>query len=238
VSPAQPGQIQQPIDQYNNVPTAQYPQNATVIGNQSVQPAQSPNIQNYQTNKPNAGYSSYPQSYGGYNTPTQQYSQTNTDKDKGTFLPREARKEMIIKNYAKILGHDPSESDLNFFLNTGIREDDLIKKMVDSQEHAELVKARQEIITTRITLESEQTELNQLRKINVEQKTIIDDLNQSIEQKNKSLTQLTQKIRELEQKNNSFQIEGKDKPTNKSSQKKYKGNLSDRVFKAFSDILE
>ena len=154
------------------------------------------------------------------------------------FLPREERKTMIIQNYAKILGREPSDNDLNYFLNIGIREDDLIKKMVNSQEHVDLVKARQEVLTTRIKMNNEQTELMQLRTQSAEYQTIIDGLNASIVQKNEALTRLQQRIRELEQSKNFPTTGGKDKTPSKSSGKKYKGNFSDRIFKVFSDILE
>jgi hypothetical protein len=168
-------------------------------------------------------------------------SQPATSANSG-FLPREERKEMIIKNYAKILGRDPSESDLNYFLNTGIREEELLKKMVDSQEHADLVKARQEVITAKMKMSEEQNELMALRTKTNESDTIIKNLTDSITQKNDAISELNKRIKELESpKNSTNSSSGSASSEKKSSspqKKKYKGNLSDRVFKAFSDILE
>lgn len=153
------------------------------------------------------------------------------------FLPREERKQMIIDTYAKVLGRDPNDNDLNYFLNTGIREDELVKKMVDSQEHSDLVKARQDVITSKQKMNEEQNELLTLRTKSLESDTIIKGLNGSIEQKNKAITELYQRIKELEQQKDPPTGTQK-KSTTYSQKKKYRGNLSDRVFKAFSDILE
>jgi thymidylate synthase len=152
-------------------------------------------------------------------------------------LPREDRKEMIIRNYARILGRDPNENDLNYFLNTGIREDELLKKMVDSQEHADLVKARQEVITAKMKMTAEGNELMTLRSKSLESDTIIKNLNDTLIRKNEAIYELNKKVKELEQK--SAQSSTKEKKTTSTTPKeKYKGNFSDRVFKAFSDILE
>jgi len=153
------------------------------------------------------------------------------------FLPREERKQMIIDTYAKVLGRDPNDNDLNYFLNTGIREDELVKKMVDSQEHADLVKSRQDVITSKQKMNEEQNELLTLRTKSLESDTITRGLNGSIEQKNKAITELYQRIKELEQQKDPPAGTQK-KSTSTSQKKKYRGNLSDRVFKAFSDILE
>lgn len=153
------------------------------------------------------------------------------------FLPREERKQMIIDTYAKVLGRDPNDNDLNYFLNTGIREDELVKKMVDSQEHSDLVKARQDVITSKQKMNEEQNELLTLRTKSLESDTITKGLNGSIEQKNKAITELSQRIKELEQQKDPPTGTQK-KSTTSSQKKKYRGNLSDRVFKAFSDILE
>jgi hypothetical protein len=209
------------------------------------------------------------QQYQNYQTPTQQGASTQqrtspqqgsvtpagtgaaTTQPKAGFLPREERKEMIIKSYAKVLGRDPNENDLNYFLNTGIREEELLKKMVDSQEHSDLVKARQEVITSKLKMSEEQNELMALRTKSLESDTIINGLNDSLAQKNAAITELNKRVKILEQQQNSPQGSGTGTFTgtgaggktgknsvSTTSKNKYKGNFSDRVFRAFSDILE
>lgn len=171
----------------------------------------------------NYGAPAYPGSYGAPANPT------------GAGFPsREERKQMISNNYEKVLGREPNQNDLNYFLNVGIREDELLKKMIDSQEHADLVKARQEVITMKKEFNDAQEELQQLRTLKEDQKTIMDEMNQSIEQKNTALTKLQYDIRELQQKQQE-QIELRKKSATK---KKYKMSFADKLFKAFSDILE
>jgi len=146
---------------------------------------------------------------------------------------RDERKAMITRNYIKILGRDPNQNDLNYFLNMGVREDELLRKMVDSQEHADLVKARQEVITAKKQLSDQIAELQDLRAGNEDQKNIIESLNLSINQKNVALTKLQIDIRELQQK-----LQEKPVIRKTSKHKKYQGTFLDKVFKAFSDILD
>jgi hypothetical protein len=152
-----------------------------------------------------------------------------------TPLPsREERKQMIERNYMKILGREPNQNDLNYFLNIGIREDELIKKMIDSQEHIDLVKAKQELIELKDKFTNNQNELNDLKNQSEDSKNIIENLHQSIDQKNIALNKLQYDIKEL-------QMKLLDKPQLTKShgpKKKYQGSFADKVFKAVSDILE
>ena len=206
-------------------------------------PAQTVNVA--KTNFGNSGYNNnYPSNqipsagqgnYSNYNTPAAPVSKRSAST-KAPFLTRDERKTMIVNNYVKILGREPNENDLNYFLNIGIREDDLVKKMMDSQEHADLVKARQEILGIRTKMDEEQNELMELRTNKEEDTIIIEGLNQSIIQKNAALNDQAQRIRELEQSKNAQSTKGKSSPVPPG--KKYKDNFPNRVFKAFSDILE
>lgn len=220
MQPDQPGQYQRPIVQ------------PTPIQNTPSQQLQ--RYQNYQTPGSNQSQPQY-QAPAQYSTPDR--SMQPAAAEKPGFLNRDQRKEMIIRNYVKILGREPNENDLNYFLNAGIREDDLIKKMVDSQEHVDLVKARQEVISAKMKMTSEQEELTELRAKVAENEVILKSLNDSITQKNEALTSINLRLRELEQKQN-LAPKQEEKKLESSPKEKYKGNLSDRVFKAFSDILE
>ena len=252
---SQPIAYQQPVTQPYSQPVRSYqpttyPQSSVMSQQNIAQPSAIP--QQYAA-QPSAVPQQYgdPQSYGTPMSADQQLQQYQNYQapayqppirpvgpvGKTGFLPREERKQMIIDTYAKILGRDPNDNDLNYFLNTGIREDELIKKMVDSQEHADLVKARQDVITSKQKMNEEQNELLTLRSKSIESDTIVRGLNGSIEQKNKAITELYQRIKELEQQKDSSTSTQKKSATS-SQKKKYSGNLSDRVFKAFSDILE
>ena len=113
----------------------------------------------------------------------------------GGYMNREDRKEMIKNHYIKILGREPSQSDMNYFLNLGTSEDQLIKRMVDSQEHADLVKARQEVIQTKETLGKQTTDILYLRTKVTDQQGIIKNLNQLLIQKNRAIYRLNLALR-------------------------------------------
>jgi hypothetical protein len=172
-------------------------------------------------------------SYSSYAPPAPMPPQGQAQQGYSALPSREERKQMITRNYIKILGRDPNQNDLNYFLNIGIREDELLKKMVDSQEHADLVKARQEVITIKKELAEQTEELQDLRASKEDSRNIIEALNLSINQKNIALTKLQIDLKELQQKQQEKPLFRKT-----SKHKKYKGTFMDKVFKAFSDILE
>lgn len=148
---------------------------------------------------------------------------------------REERKEFISKNYVKILGREPNQNDLNYFLNIGITEDQLIKKMIDSQEHADLVKSRQEVLRVKKKYNEQQEELQRLRAKANDQEKIISQLQQSIEQKNTSLSDLQSRITNLQkiEAARSISANGADEKA-----VKYRGTFLDRLFRVFSDLFD
>lgn len=150
------------------------------------------------------------------------------------MMSREERKDMISKQYVKILGREPNQNDLNYFLNIGIQESDLIKKMVDSQEHADLVKARQEVIQTKEKFNTQQAELLQLRASVNDQQNIIRNLHALIAQKNHAISHMQQQLSMIQAYQNQQQQTGTKSPT----ATEYKGTFLDKLFKAFSDLFE
>ncbi len=145
---------------------------------------------------------------------------------------REDRKTMIKEMYIKVLGREPNQSDLNYFLNTGITEDQLIKKMVESQEHADLVKSRQEILTTKAEYHAQQAELIQLRAETQDKSALINNLNTLLAQKNLAITELQRRLHQFNRQQSSSQPN--EPQYNKPS---YNEPLTDKIFKFFSDRL-
>lgn len=143
------------------------------------------------------------------------------------YMSREERRDMIHNNYIKILGREPSQSDLNYFLNIGITEEQLIKKMIDSQEHADLVKSRQEIIKTKEQFVNQKSELLSLRAKVDDQKRIIKNLNLLLTQKNKVIQDIQQK---LQSKNSEIE----DSPETREISKPVK-TLKERILDYFSE---
>ncbi len=146
------------------------------------------------------------------------------------FMTREERKEMIKKNYVKILGREPTQSDLNYFLNISIKEDDLIKRMVDSQEHADLVKARQEVIKIKEKFGKQKDELLRLRVKVSDQEGIIKNLNALLMQKNRVIYQLKQRLQY-------FNNIKRDKQESIKKKSLYKKTFKEKILDFFSDNL-
>jgi len=140
---------------------------------------------------------------------------------------------MITRNYVKILGREPNQNDLTYFLNAGIKEEDLVKKMLESQEHADLIKSRQEVLQTKQSLKDHQLELMQLRAATADQKGIIENLSASVAQKNYALSKMHYTLTMLQRSQASGTA------TNPElNNPKYKGTFLDKLFKAFSDLFE
>jgi N-acetylmuramoyl-L-alanine amidase len=144
------------------------------------------------------------------------------------FMNRDQRRDMVKNNYIKILGREPSPADLNYFLNIGISEDQLIRKMVDSQEHADLVKARQEVIQTKKLFIDQRSEILRLKtKVN-DQRGILQNLNSLLMQKNRALVDYQQKL----------QMSNINSGQKKEEKKfKYKKTKGEKMLDYFSDRL-
>ncbi|MCA9380096.1 N-acetylmuramoyl-L-alanine amidase [Candidatus Dojkabacteria bacterium] len=155
----------------------------------------------------------------------------------GGFMSRDDRKKMVNEMYTKILGREPTQNDLNYFLNIGISEQDLLKKMVDSQEHADLVKSRQEVIKAKEELNQHSTELLQLRASAEDQKVIIRNLHALIAQKNQAIAHMQQQLGMMQNYQNAQQsVSINNTPT--ETKHNYRGTFLDKLFKAFSDLFE
>jgi len=148
----------------------------------------------------------------------------------GGYMSRDQRRDMIKNNYIKILGREPNQSDLNYFLNIGITEEQLIRKMVDSQEHVDLVKSRQEVIQTKKRFIEQRNEILRLKaKVN-DQRGILKNLNALLMQKNNSIHVLQKKI-------NSTTTNKKPVKNKKKQQPKYPKSFQERLLDYFSKKL-
>lgn len=186
---------------------------------------------------PTPSIPNYGNSGGGF-TPPSNNSFGGTASPGGGFSPmpsREERKEMIKNQYIKILGREPNQNDLNYFLNIGIKEDDLLKKMIDSQEHADLVKARQEVIDAKKKYNDQQTDFLQLKSSVEDQTRVIKSLQESIAQKNQAVAELQHRVNSMIYQQ---QTQAQQKQQNSNASQSYKGGFLDKLFRAFSDVFE
>lgn len=147
----------------------------------------------------------------------------------GPAMSRDDRKKLISTVYNKILGREPNDKDLNYFLNIGISEEKLMKRMMDSQEHLDIVKAKKEFDKMKEEFGSMKLRLIQLETGNKDQKIMLHKLSELLKQKNIHLSKSRLELNELK----------RNKPKNNDNvpERKYKGKLSDRMFHFFSGVL-
>ncbi len=142
-------------------------------------PTPAPKPQPQPTAKPNFGGMPKPPGVAGFGT--------NSGASNGggnMMMDRQQRREMIETTYVKILGRKPSQSDLNFFLNQGINEADLLKKMMESQEHADIVKAKQSHEELKEDYKKIEDKVKRMEATIRDQKEMMDQLNRSVMHKN------------------------------------------------------
>jgi N-acetylmuramoyl-L-alanine amidase len=147
-------------------------------------------------------------------------------------MSREERKEMISKLYKKLLGREPNQNDLNYFLNIAITEDKLIKRMVDSQEHLDLVNSKIENEKNKEFFEKQKVELSRLKAENNDQKVLLQNLSKLLHQKNRHLSEMQAKVNKYEPIGR-----GPKKIDAEAEKVKYKTKLSDRFFHFLSSFL-
>lgn len=110
------------------------------------------------------------------------------------MMDREQRREMIKKNYVKILGREPSQSDLNYFLNQGTAENDLVTKMLDSQEHLDLVKSKQQLQELEKKVSDQESELIKIKGEKKDIEATLENLQGLLQAKNKAINDLEQAV--------------------------------------------
>jgi len=119
---------------------------------------------------------------------------------------REDRKKMIREKYHLVLGRKVSDQDLNYFLNLGLSEEQMLKRIIESQEHADLVRESQKHKKIKPEYERLKVEGQELKVQLRDKEDLIVQQNELIAQKNKTIQGLQQKetlptqLSEVEQK--------------------------------------
>lgn len=128
-----------------------------------------------------------------FNNPPPSFS-TNQTQNKPILMDREERKEMIKQMFIKVLGKEPNQNDLNYHLNTGVTETELMKKLVEGEEHQKIVENAKQFkdLTDRITKLT--AEIDQLKANNNDSKVMQDSMNRLLEYKNVLIARLHQEL--------------------------------------------
>ncbi|MBL8015164.1 MAG: N-acetylmuramoyl-L-alanine amidase [Candidatus Doudnabacteria bacterium] len=143
-----------------------------------------------------AGFSTPGIGAGGFSPPMSTPGAFGAPKPGGNnfMMDREQRREMIKKNYVKILGREPSQSDMNYFLNQGTSEQDLVQKMIDSQEHQDLVKAKKEAEEMKKKVGELEAELTKVKAEAKDNSAITQNLQNLLAHKNRAIQELEQAV--------------------------------------------
>lgn len=180
----------------------------------------------------------YPINNNQYNNDYDSFG-TNTTSGQGGFpnstqqqMSREERKDLIIKMYNKILGREPNQNDLNYFINIGITEDKLIKRMIDSQEHLDLVNSKLDYEQNKEIYEKQKIELSRLKAENNDQKVLLNNLSKLLHQKNRHIGEMKARLDKIDPDRGFKKVAEAE-----IVKEKYKGKLSDRIFHFLSTFL-
>ncbi len=130
---------------------------------------------------------------GGFGSP----SASSTSPSSGSsnlMMDREQRKKMINDTYTKILGKEPNANDLNQNLNTGVSEEQLIKKLVDSKDFETMVKDAKDAKDLRNKSTQMEADVARLQAESNDLKAINANLNRLLQHKNMTITKMQQEM--------------------------------------------
>ncbi len=212
------------------------PGSSTSMGINPQQPR--PLTQTPQFNKPLTNQ--FPSTGLNTNAPYTPYSSTQPYNSNLSKQPqnREDRKKMIEHKYHQILGRKVSNQDLNYFLNLNLSENQMIKRLVESQDHADLVKESQEYKKIKPKYDKQKIENKELKSKIQDKDAIIKQQNDLIAQKNKSIQQLQKNHEEIslpQEKEQQVQPTITPQQPNKQYRKE---NFIDRILNKLNNIFD
>jgi len=110
------------------------------------------------------------------------------------MMDREERKKMVNEAYTKYLGKEPKQNDLNYYLNVGVSEDELLKEIVKSKEHEDIVKDAKEAIEMRDKFTKQEAELIKFRNQVQDTEKMMQNLNTLLSHKNEQIKSMHQEL--------------------------------------------
>lgn len=146
------------------------------------------------TTQSSGSYSPQPQSptTSGLQTNTQHPKQTsNVALNQGNVNTTETRREMITRLYERILGREPDQYGMNYYLfNTTISENQIAKDMYESVEHAEMLDKAKDVRDMVMRMDQRMQEIR-------DQKIRLQNLETLAENYKALLDEKTQQIQEM-----------------------------------------
>ncbi len=183
---------------------------------------------NNQINQGNQSNSNFPSNSGSLNN-----NSSNAFGNNKKNMTREERKEMINKYYEKAFGKEPEQSDLNYFLNIGISEEQFLKRVLDSQDHKDLIENAKKYDKLKKKYDELETKFDSTDRGLKDQRNVMERLNSLLLQKNRALSQLQKRVQALTWRLEEYEAEVGKKP----ARVKYDRTFSERVWDFFSRKL-
>ncbi|MBU0976172.1 MAG: N-acetylmuramoyl-L-alanine amidase [Patescibacteria group bacterium] len=161
-------------------------------------------------------------------------------------LSREERKRMVEEKYQQVLGRKVGEQDLNYFLNLGLNEDQMSKRLVESQEHVDMVNESQEYKKIKPEYDTLKIEKQRMETQLRDKDEIVKKQNELIDQKNRSIHNLQQGrpaaiLESTEQNSPELQTQpsaGQDQQVYPTTQSTRKEGFIDKILQKLNDIFD
>lgn len=120
--------------------------------------------------------------------------ETDDSDSDNMMMDRDQRKKMVEEIYDKLLGKEAPQNDMNYYLNTGISKDKLIKKLIDSEDHKQLVKDAKEAEDLRNKTGKMEADLTQLHAKVKDMHAMQQNLNNLLQHKNIQIKQMQDEL--------------------------------------------
>ncbi len=156
-------------------------------------------------------------------------------------LTREQRKEMIKKRYHQILGRKVSEQDLNYFLNLNLDENQMTKRLIESQDHADMIKNNQEYKKIKPEYDKLKTQKKELEAQLKDKDKLVQKQNELIQQKNKSIFSLENDKKAPPSEMSVAQTPYSENPPENRQQviqPEEKGSIFERFLRKLNDVFD
>lgn len=111
-----------------------------------------------------------------------------------TLMDRDQRKDMITNTYKKILGKEPPQNDLNYNLNIAVTEEDLTKKLLESEDFKKLVTDAADAAELKKEKQKNEAEYLNYKKQVEDSKKMIENLNKLLNMKNQYIAQMQDEL--------------------------------------------
>lgn len=132
--------------------------------------------------------------------PSGSYSQPNQNYSVTPGYPVETRRDMITRLYKRILGREPDNAGLNYYLfNTQIPEMQIAREMYESTEHKDILARSKDVREMVLKLEENNKKLSEIETKLGNAESLVQNYKILIDQKTQIINSLKGKLNEADQ---------------------------------------